>query len=54
LTSKMLNRRQTRWFEFLSHFKFKIIYWPGKQRQQADALTRMPGDIPLKGGSEKT
>jgi hypothetical protein len=26
LTSKMLNRRQTRWFEFLSHFKFKIIY----------------------------
>jgi hypothetical protein len=54
MTSKLLNRRQTRWSEFLSRFMFKIIYHPGKQGQQPDALTRMPGDIPMKGGAEKT
>jgi hypothetical protein len=52
--SKLLNRRQTRWFEFLSRFKFKIVHRPGKQGQKPDALTRMPGDIPPKGGAEKT
>ena len=54
MTSKLLNRRQTRWSEFLSRFKFKIVYRPGKQGQKPDALTRMPGDIPAKGGVEKT
>jgi hypothetical protein len=54
MTSKLLNRRQTRWSEFLSRFKFKIVYRPGKQGQKPDALTRMPGDIPPKGGAEKT
>ena len=52
ITLKLLNRRQTRWLEFLSHFKFKIIYHSGKQGQKPDALTRMPGDIPLKRGAE--
>ena len=54
MTSKLLNRRQTRWSEFLSCFKFKIVHRPGKQGQKPDALTRMPGDIPPKGGTEKT
>jgi hypothetical protein len=26
MTSKLLNQRQTRWSEFLSRFKFKIVY----------------------------
>jgi hypothetical protein len=38
----------------LSRFKFKIIHRPGKQGQKPDALTRMPGDNPPKGGAEKT
>jgi hypothetical protein len=28
MTSKLLNRTQTRWSEFLSRFKFKIIHRP--------------------------
>ena len=53
MTSKLLNRSQTRWSEFLSCFKFKIVYCPGKQSQKPNTLTRMPGDIPLKEGAEK-
>jgi hypothetical protein len=30
-TSKLLNRRQTRWSEFLSDLKIKIVHRPGKQ-----------------------
>ncbi|KAG0156085.1 hypothetical protein PDIDSM_3261 [Penicillium digitatum] len=30
-TTKLLNRRQARWSEFLSRFNFKITYRPGKQ-----------------------
>jgi hypothetical protein len=33
---------------------FKIVYRPAKQGQKPDAFTRMPGDIPPKGGAEKT
>lgn len=29
-TSKLLNRRQARWSEFLSRFNFRIQYRPGK------------------------
>jgi hypothetical protein len=54
MTSKLLKRRQTTWFELLSHFKFKIVYCPAKQGQKPNALTRIPGEIPLKGGAEKT
>jgi hypothetical protein len=42
MMSKLLNRRQTRWSEFLSRFKFKIVNHPGKQGQKPDTLTRMP------------
>jgi hypothetical protein len=54
MTSKLLNRRQTRLSELLSCFKFRIVYYPGKQGQKPDALTRMPADIPPKGRAEKT
>jgi hypothetical protein len=53
MTSKLLNQRQTWWSKSLSHFKFNIIYHPGKHGQKPDVLTRMPGDIPPKGGTEK-
>jgi hypothetical protein len=53
MTTKLSNRRQTRWSEFLSRFKFKIVYQPGKQGQKPDVLTRMPGEVPPKGGQKK-
>ncbi|KAH7478801.1 Transposon Tf2-9 polyprotein [Fusarium oxysporum f. sp. matthiolae] len=39
-TTKLLNRRQARWSEFLSRFNFQITYRPGKQGVKPDALTR--------------
>ena len=30
MSTKLLNRRQARWSEFLSRFQFKISYRPGK------------------------
>ena len=49
MTSKLLNRRQARWAEFLSRFNFKIMYRPGKQGGKPDALTRRSGDLPGEG-----
>ena len=51
-TTKLLNRRQARWLEFLSRFNFKIKYRPGKAGGKPDALTRRSGDLP-KGGDER-
>jgi len=51
-TTKLLNRRQARWSEFLSRFNFKIKYRPGKAGGKPDALTRRSGDLP-KGGDER-
>ncbi|KAG0154527.1 hypothetical protein PDIDSM_95 [Penicillium digitatum] len=48
-TTKLLNRRQARWSEFLSRFNFKITYRPGKQGAKPDALTRRSEDIPKEG-----
>jgi len=48
-TTKLLNRRQARWSEFLSRFNFKIQYRPGKQGQKPDALTRRSEDLPKEG-----
>ena len=45
MTSKLLNRRQDRWAEFLSRFNFKITYRPGKHGGMSDALTRRSGDL---------
>jgi len=39
-TSKLLNRRQTRWAEILSEFNLKTIYHPGERNGKADALSR--------------
>jgi hypothetical protein len=40
MTIKKLNRRQTRWVEFLTEFDFKIIYQSEKKNDKADSLTR--------------
>lgn len=48
-TTKLLNRRQARWSEFLSRFNFKISYRPGKQGVKPDALTRRSEDLPKEG-----
>ena len=48
-TTKLLNRRQARWSEFLSRFNFKIIYRPGKQGIKPDSLTRRSEDLPKEG-----
>lgn len=49
MSTKMLNRRQARWSEFLSRFNFKITYRPGKQGEKPDALTRRSEDLPKEG-----
>lgn len=41
-TTKVLNRRQTRWAELLGQYKFKIVYTPGRENGRADALSRRP------------
>lgn len=46
---KLLNRRQTRWAEFLSRFNFKIQYRPGKVGGKPDALTRRSAGLPADG-----
>ena len=51
-TTKLLNRRQARWSEFLSRFNFKIKYRPGKAGGKPNALTRRTGDL-TKGGDER-
>lgn len=48
-TTKLLNRRQARWSEFLSRFNFRIEYRPGKQGVKPDALTRRSEDLPEEG-----
>ena len=54
MSTKLLNRRQVRWSEFLSRFNFKIIYRPGKQGLKPDALTRRSEDLPKKGDQRLT
>jgi hypothetical protein len=39
-TTKELNKRQTRWAEFLSEFNFTITYRKGSENGRADALSR--------------
>jgi hypothetical protein len=49
MSTKLLNRRQTRWAEYLSHFNFKIVYRPGKAGTKPNSLTRRSGDLPQGG-----
>lgn len=53
MSTKILNRRQARWSEFLSRFNFIIIYRPGKQGGTPDSLTRRSGDLPVNSGDER-
>jgi hypothetical protein len=46
ILTKLLNRHQTHWAEYLSHFNFKIVYRPGKAGRKPDALTHRSGDLP--------
>ena len=46
MSTKLLNRHQARWAEFLSQFNFKIIYCPSKRGGKPDALTRRLEDLP--------
>ena len=48
-TTKLLNRRQARWSEFLSRFNFVITFRPGRQGAKPDALTRRSEDLPREG-----
>lgn len=41
-----LTERQMRWANYLASFHFEIRYRPGKQNQQADALSRRDQDLP--------
>jgi len=49
-TTKILNRRQHRWAEFLQSFNFKVVYREGRLNEKADALSRRT-DYRLEGGS---
>lgn len=49
MTSKLLNRHHTCWFEFLSRFNFKIKYPPHKQGEKPDPVTRRTGGLPEEG-----
>jgi len=49
MSTKLLNRRQARWSEFLSRFDFKIIFQPQKSGGKPDALTRRSGDLSMEG-----
>jgi hypothetical protein len=40
MTIKKLNKRQTKWIEFLTEFDFKIAYQSKKKNDKADSLTR--------------
>ncbi|KAM0789314.1 hypothetical protein ACM66B_000152 [Microbotryomycetes sp. NB124-2] len=52
MTSKVLNRRQARWAEFLSEFNFVVTYRPGKQAIKPDALSRRDNVYPSSTGGD--
>lgn len=53
MITKRLSRRQARWSEFLSRFNFKLIYRPGTQGGNPDALTRRSSDRPQNNDDER-
>lgn len=44
MTTKQLTRRQARWAEFLSQFRFQVTYRAGLANEKADMLTRLPNN----------
>jgi hypothetical protein len=51
-TTKLLNRRQARWSEYLSQFNLIVRFRPGKLGAKPDALTRRWDVYPKEGGSD--
>ena len=51
-TTKVLNRRQCRWSDYLSQFDFKIIYRPGNLNGKADALSHRTDPALERGSGE--
>jgi hypothetical protein len=49
MTTKLLNRQQAHWSQFLSKFNFKIVYHPGTAGGKPDALTHRSRDLPKSG-----
>jgi hypothetical protein len=47
--TKLLNRCQAHWSQFLSQFNFKIVYCPSTTGGKPDALTLRSGDLPKAG-----
>ena len=52
-TTKVLNRRQHRWVEFLQQFNFRVVYREGRLDQKADALSRRRDYHPEEGSNSK-
>ena len=50
-STKVLNRRQHCWAEFLQPFRFKVVYREGRPNEKADTLSRRR-DYPPEGGGE--
>jgi hypothetical protein len=48
---RQLNSRQGRWVEELSHFRFKVVYQPGRLALVPDALSRRSDYHPGKGST---
>lgn len=53
MSTKVLNRRQARWAEFLSEFNFRITHRPGKENTKADSFTRLSADMPEDGNDAR-
>jgi hypothetical protein len=49
MTTKLLNRYEAPWSQFLSQFNFKIVYHPSTAGGKPDALTHRSGDLPKAG-----
>jgi hypothetical protein len=54
MTTKQLTRREARWALIISEYNFVINYRTGESNGKADALSRKPGDKPLKGDDRTT
>ncbi|KAI0997402.1 hypothetical protein K3495_g10783 [Podosphaera aphanis] len=49
LTTRRLTERQIRWAEFMSRFRYNLIYRKGSENERPDALSRRDQDKPKEG-----
>jgi hypothetical protein len=54
ITTKQLTRQEAHWALLISEYNFVIQYRTGISNKKADALSRKPGDKPLKGSDRTT